>query len=410
MLKTLLLPHQQKTVDATMLKKYLGDFSSMGVGKSLSALASIILSKKKALIVCPPSLVNNWLHEISKHTTLKGTPHFLKYDASSDIVVIPYTQLAKAEDCFKNCSFIVSDEGHFLKNMSAKRTMMFHSLFYKYTPEYYMYLSGTPIKNRLPDIYSFLVLLSCGPTFPKITDHYKSFYSFACRFTNVSSGTYGMSYTGMKNVEELRTYLRPYTIKHSADVLDLPELTESSVVVSYSNNDELAEAFKNFTGSKFSAEITVKVQSAVAKAVFTSNYVREALEQEEGPIVVFSDHRKPLDIIELELSSFRVRQITGDTSMQKRSEFIDMFNNGQLDVLLCSFGAASTGINLTASNLMVFNDLTWEVSTLEQAKKRSHRMGQKRTCRIVHIIGSSVDQLILKSLEAKSKVIKEVIK
>jgi SNF2 family DNA or RNA helicase len=219
-----------------------------------------------------------------------------------------------------------------------------------------------------------------------------------------------MSYTGMKNVEELRTFIKPYSIKHTADVLDLPELSESSVVVSYNDNPELAKAFASFTGSKFSAEITVKVQSAVAKANFTANYVSEALGQEEGPIVVFSDHRKPLDIMELELSSFRVKQITGDTPMTKRTEYIDMFNNGQLDVLLGTFGAMSTGINLTGSNLMVFNDLPWEVASLEQAKKRSHRLGQKRPCRIIHIIGSSVDDLILKSLTAKIKVISEVMR
>lgn len=410
MLKSTLLPHQQKTVDEVLTKKYLGDFSSMGTGKSVSALAAIIKSGKKAVIVCPPSLVNNWINEVKKHTTLKATPHFLKWDSSSDVTIVPYTQVSKAEDVFKNCSFVVSDEGHFLKNMNAKRTMYFHALFYKYVPEYYMYLSGTPIKNRLPDIYSFLVLLSQGPTYPKITEHYRSFYAFCCRFTNVSTGSYGMSYTGMKNVEELRTFIKPYTIKHTADVLDLPELSESSVVVSYNDNPALSEAFKSFTGSKFSADITVKVQSALAKAVFTANYVSEALNQEEGPIVIFSDHRKPLDKIELELSSFRVRQITGDTSMQKRSEFIDMFNNNQLDVLLCSFGAASTGINLTASNLMVFNDLPWTVSEYEQAKKRSHRMGQKRSCRIVHIVGSTVDTLVLQSLKEKNRIVSGVLK
>jgi len=46
---------------------------------------------------------------------------------------------------------------------------------------------------------------------------------------------------------------------------------------------------------------------------------------------------------------------------------------------------------------------------LEQAKKRSHRLGQKRACRIVHVVGSSVDELILKTLEAKTKVIERVM-
>jgi SNF2 family DNA or RNA helicase len=244
---------------------------------------------------------------------------------------------------------------------------------------------------------------------PGILEKYKSFYTFCCRFTNVVQGKYGMSYGGMKNVEELRTYIKPNSIKHEASVLDLPELSESSIVVSYKENVELERAFNQFTGSRFSAEITVKVQSATSKANFTGNYVFEAVEAGEGPVVVFSDHRKPLEMMELELSHLRVRKITGETPMNKRQEFIDMFNRGQLDVMLGTYGAMSTGINLTASNLMVLNDLPWTVSDLEQAKKRSHRLGQTRACRIVHIIGSSVDDLILKTLNAKTKVIEKVM-
>jgi SNF2 family DNA or RNA helicase len=409
-LKSKLLSHQEQTVSLLLSKKCIGDFSTMGTGKSLSALASIIATKEKAVIVCPPFLVENWLNEIKKHTTLKGSPHFLKYSPDSDIFIVPYTQLDKCEDIFCNVKFVVADESQYLKNLEAKRTQKFHSLFYKYTPLYFMALSGTPLKNRIPEIYSMLLLWDKFGVKPAITEKYKSFYTFCCRFTNVVQGKYGMSYGGMKNVEELRTYIKPNSIKHEASVLDLPELSESNVVVSYKDSPELHKAFVEFTGSKFTAEITVKVQSAVTKAIFTSNYVSEAIDSGEGPIVVFSDHRKPIEVMELELSKLRIRSITGETPMDKRASFVDMFNNNQLDVLLCTYGAASTGINLTSSNLMVLNDLPWEVASLEQAKKRSHRLGQKRPCRIIHVIGSSVDDLILKTLNAKMKVISEVMK
>ena len=219
-----------------------------------------------------------------------------------------------------------------------------------------------------------------------------------------------MSYGGMKNVNELRTYIKPYSIKHEASLLNLPELVESSVVVAYKDNPELAKAFEEFSGSRFSAEITVKVQSAVSKATFTANFVSEAIDSGEGPVVVFSDHTKPLEMMELELSNLRVRRIDGSTPMAKRNEFIQMFQNNQLDALLGTYGTLSTGNNLTASNLMVMNDLPWEVASLEQAKKRSHRRGQTRECRVVHVIGSSVDTLILNTLTSKAKVIAEVMK
>ena len=410
MLKSTLLKHQSETVDAILAKKYLCDFSKMGTGKSLSSLAAIVKLGHTAVVVCPPFLLENWLNEIKKHTSLVGSPHFLKSSPDVNVYVVSYTKIAQAEEVFKICKFWVADECHYLKNLQAQRTIQFHAMFYKYTPEYFVPMTGTPLKNRIPEIYSLLLLLAHGGVKPSITEKYKSLYTFCCRFTNVVQGKYGMSYGGMKNVDELRTYLKPNSIKHEASVLDLPELSETNAVVSYKANVELERAFNEFTGAKFSAEITVKVQSATAKAAFTGNYVSEAIDAGEGPVVVFSDHRKPIEILELELSKFRVRSITGDTPMNKRAEYITMFNKGQLDVIIGTYGAMSTGINLTASNLMVLSDLPWTVSELEQAKKRSHRLGQTRPCRIVHIIGSSVDDLILKSLNAKIKVIEKVMR
>lgn len=380
----------------------------MGTGKSLSALASIIATGHKAVIVCPPSLTENWLNEISKHTNLKGSPHFLRPDPTVDVYTVPYTQLAKAEEVFKIATFWVADESQYLKNLDAIRTRTFHSLFYKYTPKYFMLLSGTPMKNRIAETYSFLLLWAKFGVKPAISDKYPSFYSFCCRFTNVVQGKYGMSYGGSKNVEELRTYIKPHSIKHEASVLDLPELSETSIVVSYKANSELEKAFREFSG-KISAEIQVKVQSACATAIFTANYVADAVDAGEGPIVVFSDHKKPLEMMELELSSLRVRRVDGDTPILKRDEYIKMFQSGQLDVLLGTYGVLSTGHNLTASNLMLLNDPPWEVASLEQAKKRSHRLGQTRPCRIVKVLGSSVTDLIYKALAAKTKVIEKVM-
>lgn len=409
-LRSPLLPHQEQTVSLLLSKKCIGDWSTMGTGKSLSAIASILKTGEKAVIVCPPYLVENWLNEIRKHTTLTGSPHFIRFDPSAVFTVVPYTKLDKAEDTFKNCKFWVADESQYLKNLEAKRTQRFHSLFYKYTPSYFMALSGTPIKNRIPEVYSMLLLWDKFGVKPGITEKYKSFYTFCCRFTNVVQGKYGMSYGGMKNVEELRNYIKNNSIKHEASVLSLPELSESSVVVSYKDDPQLEAAFNNFNDSKISAEITVKVESAVNKAIFTSNYVSECIDAESGPVVIFSDHRKPVSIMEMHLSKYRVRSITGETPMSTRQSIIDIFNNKQLDVLICTFGAASTGINLTASNLMVFNDLPWEVASLEQAKKRSHRLGQTRPCKIVHVIGSKVDDLILRTLNSKMRVISTVMR
>ena len=409
-LKTKLLPHQEEAVVFHIKKKFTGNFSEMGTGKTLVSLAVSAHLGKRTLVVCPPYLVENWLHELKKHTTLKHSAHFKTVCQTDEVTVIPYTQLDKCEELFKVSQVIICDEAHYLKNLDAKRTQRFHYLFYKYTPEYFLYLTGTPIKNRIPEIYSMLVLFSKGPNNPKILDYYKSYYVFCCRFTNVKQTQFGTKFEGMKNVEELRQFVNPFIIRHPSSLLNLPELHESNVIVSYSNNPDLEMAFSRFQDKGIGAEITVKRDSAVAKAKFTSNYVSNAIDSNQGPVVVFSDHKKPIEIMGLELSKLRTAMIDGDTNVQKRQEYVDRLNNGQLDVLLCTVGAASSGFNMTGASLMVFNDIPWTPGDLDQAKKRIHRMGQDKPCRIVFVVGSQVDERIIKAVNGKNKVINKVIK
>lgn len=413
-LKTNPLPHQLETAGLVLSKHFIGDFSEMGTGKSLSFLVAFcqILEANPfavALVVCPPYLVNNWLAEVAKHTTLKASPHFKEPDLDAHIHIVPYTQLSKCEKFFRMATLIGTDEGHYLKNMDAKRTQFFHNFFSKFTPEYFIYMTGTPIKNRIPEVYSFLRLLGEGPNLPKITDHYKSYYVFCCRFTNVKETPYGTKFEGMKNVDELKKFITPFVIRHPASILNLPELSETEVVVSYGESPELEAAFERFKDKGIGAEITVKRDSAVATAPFTAEYVKEVVEAGQGPVVVFSDHPKALEIIGLELSKLRTGTIAGHVDSNDRQPLVDRLNRGQLDVLLCSIGAASAGYNMTGSNLLVLNDPPWVPGDYDQLRKRIHRMGQTKVCRIVKIVGSKTVERIYRSMDRKTKVISAVV-
>lgn len=409
-LNTELLKHQAQTLQFALDKKYIFDLSSPGTGKTLSALATICSVKKKAAVVCPPHLVNNWLSEVVKHTSLVATPHFLKFNPDTEVFIIPYTQVSKASEIFDNVDIVVLDEVHYIKSLDSQRSKNVHLALYKNVPEYLIMMTGTILKNRIPEIYSPLILLGLGKdVFPKILEHYRSYYTFCCRFTNLKQTQYGANFSGSKNVEELRTFLLPYSIKHKEDVLDLPELSEINVVVDYKDDPELLKAFNEFTGASVGANIVAKTKSAEAKAVFTSNYVMSLLDQDSGPVVVFSDHRKSISIIELELSKKRVRSITGETSMDKRSEYVKMLNNGQLDCLICSIGSSSSGITLTGASKLVFNDVPFVPGDMEQAKKRIHRLSQTKPCQIVYIVGSTVDAKIIKMLNSKTKTINKVL-
>jgi SNF2 family DNA or RNA helicase len=415
-LKSVPLKHQIETAAFILKTKFILDGSEMGTGKSLSALLAFDIMKSKdtfatMLVVCPPGLINNWKAEITKHTTFKSCSKFKSPDWGADIFILPYTQLKHGERLFKNASFVVSDEAHYLKNMDSQRSRHFHKWMKTYSPEYFDFATGTPLKNRVPESYSMLRLWEHGPNLPKVSDKYRSYYTFCDHFCHKTESSFGTSYSGIKkaHVEELKAYIHPFTIRHPASLLNLPELRESDIVCAYDDNPGLAMAFSRFEEEGIGAEITVKRDSAVATAKFTSDYVKECLEQNSGPVVVFSDHVVPLEEMQKELSEFRVGRITGSTPMQDRQPLVDRLNSGDLDVLLGTFGAMSSGYNMTGANLMVVNDPPWIPGDYEQAKKRILRLGQTRVCRVVRVIGSKVVEKIYDTLEDKMRTINKVM-
>jgi SWI/SNF-related matrix-associated actin-dependent regulator 1 of chromatin subfamily A len=133
------------------------------------------------------------------------------------------------------------------------------------------------------------------------------------------------------------------------------------------------------------------------------------LDKEVGPIVIFTDHLGPVEVIREELKDFKVAVIVGGVSVKKREKIKTDFQAGYYDVLIATIGAFSTGVTLTRSSNLVFNDISWVPSDLQQAKDRIHRLGQTATCFVHYIVGAVVDKKILRSIQAKLRTIKKVL-
>jgi superfamily II DNA or RNA helicase len=161
---------------------------------------------------------------------------------------------------------------------------------------------------------------------------------------------------------------------------------------------------------------TAKSNTAVAKCQQTAEFVKQLIREEKGPVVVFSDHvqsSKDLQTIIAQGdgskgSRFRVALIIGETPMGNRSATVDKFQRGELDCLVGSIGACSTGITLTRSNIVVFNDLSWVPSRNMQALGRIYRISQARHCLSYTMVGGKMDKKIAEKLREKMKVIREI--
>jgi SNF2 family DNA or RNA helicase len=375
-----------------------------GLGKTRQALGAIILAKVPAIIVAPAYLQESWKAEIA----LSGL------ELGKDVLLLTYHQAKSWRTLpWHKFLFLVVDESHAYKNLEAQRTEEMVTWIEQWRPKYLLLMTGTPIKNNIPELFVPLFLKSLDKDAKmKITDKYPSFFTFAMNFSNIVNKGRGSTFSGSKNIPELKTYLKDFMIRRRAEeVLELPDEIDHDILVNYPESDILWEIFTAFKGET-SPEIQLKMESASSKAPFTAGYVSSLYVQVDAPIIVFSDHKTPLEIIESELdlpSSVKVGVITGAKTKSARDRAIADFKRGDTRILLCTIGAAKEGLTLVQANNMVINDLSWVPADNTQVRARIRRIGQTKKCIYHNILGSNIDQKIARMIRDKMNVIKKVL-
>lgn len=417
-------PHQVDTFDFCMAHNYCIMGLEMGLGKSLVALMVAAKVGGRMLILCPAYLKNNWELEFRVHTDetdilVVKNKNDIKFIDNYKIVIINFEQIKHIDSAFKKFDVVSVDECQYLKSMAAQRTKAFHAYIKNSCPNRLMLLSGTPIKNGVQEWYSLLLLCSYTPVANNgvdLRDVFKTEWKFQTHFClqnrmNIR-GRVITKFYGMKNKESLRGLLKGKYIRRTADkVLDLPDMIRKDVLISFSDEEELGTAWREFNSGLKGAHVsTAKKASALGKAPFTSKYVVDLLENGSGPVVVFSEHPiAVMEIFEALKGKFRVKRIDGGINSDERGAIANAFQEGQLDVLVATIGSASTGLTLTESNNLVFNDISWVPANNAQAEKRIHRISQKKTAFIHYILGSIVDEMITKNLVKKQEVLKNAM-
>lgn len=407
-LERALYPFQKKGMEYALKHHYSMNGCKMGLGKTIQAISLIMRVGKNAVIVCPAYLKRNWESELAKFSTDCYT---------GKITIYSYDSFQKrVEDINHSVDILVFDEAHYLKNMKAKRTIFTHKYVKKNPPEYLLLLSGTPIKNRVTEFYSLMKLCSMNPKNTSgipLTKGFHVFCNYLCNVEHVRT-PYGkaVKYSGLKNKPLLIKYLRGKYYRAPEDAIKLPPIVRQKLEIDYRIDPQLSKALQeDFENNHIS---TAKMNIALAKAQFTAAYVINAIESEDMPVLVFSDHVDSCKGIDEHIKrgskKLSTAIVTGATPTAVRQHYVNEFQTGKIDVLIGTIGAMSTGFTLTATNRVVFNDLNWCPSDNEQAEKRIHRIGQNKTCFVVHILADGVDKKIVNTLTEKKEVLDEVYK
>lgn len=418
----------------------------MGLGKSVQMIAFLVArraqehAERPSLIVCPASLVYNWTAEFERFASemrvraVAGTKQErvrVRAEADVDVFVTSYDLLRidvkdYAEQEFFCCTL---DEAQYIKNhgtltaRAVKRVRARHRFA----------LTGTPMENRLSEIWSIFDFLMPGLL--------GSYMRFRERFELDIIG--GNDDTAAR----LQALVGPFMLRRlKSDVLgDLPEKLESAVYVPMTRKQEklylaheqhLRESLavqrkqrKNDgegkgPGVEVLAQLTRLRQLCCDPRLALQDYPEagakvgaivdlvESAENDGQKTLVFSQFTSFLSLIADELGKLGMPYytITGATPKKQRIALVDAFNADDTPVFLVSLKAGGTGLNLTGASVVVHADPWWNAAAQAQATDRAHRIGQTRCVSVHQVIAKgTIEERIVALQQAKSELADKVV-
>ena len=417
----------------------------MGLGKTLQALVALQQARNKhgqfpSLIVCPTTLVRNWQNEISRFTPeltvldLTGSDRYDNYPKikDADIVITSYAILRRDINAIKDYAFrfAILDESQQIKNFSSQTAQAAKQL----QSQHRIALSGTPIENRLSELWSVFDFLM--PGFLEDHDDFRRRYIQPIE----ERGSLDAGH-------RLKKQVSPFILRRmKRDVLkDLPPKMEQVLYCDLTDNqrqlylDVLEKAREELMEEAISRGGKINQQhvfSALTKLRQVCNHpallsselsagvhesgkfelLKELLENAIANghrILVFSQFVQMLKIMEKHLKKKGIcyEILTGETKSEDRQNKVDHFNTDEtIKIFLVSLKAGGTGLNLTGADMVVHYDPWWNPAAEDQATDRVHRIGQTKSVFVYRLIArSTVEERIMQLKSQKRDLVDSVI-
>ena len=393
----------------------------MGLGKTVQALSSVT---GRTLVVGPTSVVHNWADEARKFRpdlsvcVYHGSARDL--DRSADLTLTSYALLRLDKDRLQSIAWdtVVLDEAQAIKNPASQVAQAAFGL----TAGFRITMSGTPVENRLEDLWSQFHFLNRG-----LLGGLKEFTE---RFIRpIAEGDEDAA-------ERLRDRIRPFFLRRlKRDVA--PELPPRTDLVLHSELDdgerELYDAVRASTleevvaklnqgGSVIAAlEALLRLRQAAChpallpgQSAESSSKVRVLLEAldtvaaDGHKALVFSQWTTMLDLLEPHLEQAGIPFIRLDGSTRDRAGVVASFQApAGPTVLLISLKAGGTGLNLTAADHVFLMDPWWNPAVEDQAADRAHRIGQERPVLVYHVVAENTVEERILELQNKKRDLAE---
>ncbi len=412
----------------------------MGLGKTLQILALIksIPKEGPVLVVCPHSLIYNWAAEIEKF--YPGTAYLVYHGSPEtrqklrglfrrqEMIVTTYDMVVNDIEALQEYTFeyCILDEAQHIKNKETQRAKECK----KVNARHRLVLTGTPVENRLEDLWSLFDFLM--PGFLGNQHQFKEKYGGSLKKPNSA-----------EILDSLRQKIAPFMLRRRKEDV-LPELPPKVVIqwnvlmsqlqedIYRTVLDQVRQDVQNAISNAGLAKSRMTVLSALTKLRQVCDHPSLALDEvsageDSGKIdaimeliqeamdgghriVLYSQFVRMLKLIRTKLQEARINYVYLDGSTTDRMERINCFNNTpEIPIFLISLKAGGVGINLTSADIVIHADPWWNPMVEEQASDRVHRMGQQKQVMVYKLITLGTVEEKLIQLQNRKKTVFDAI-
>ncbi|GLB36607.1 putative snf2-ATP coupling, chromatin remodelling complex [Lyophyllum shimeji] len=442
----------------------------MGLGKTIQTISLItfLIEVKRQrgpyLVIVPLSTMTNWSGEFAKWApqvkmiSYKGNPtqrralqNEIRY-GQFQVLLTTYEYIIKDRPHLSKIKWLhmIIDEGHRMKNTQSKLSQTLSTYYHS---RFRLILTGTPLQNNLPELWSLLNFV-----LPKIFNSVKSFDEwFNTPFANSGTGDKIElnEEEALLIIRRLHKVLRPFLLRRlKKDVeSELPDKVEKVIKVRMSALQ--SQLYKQMKKHKMIADGGSKGKTggikglsnelmqlrkicqhpflfeSVEDKISPSGFIDEKLVRTSGKlellnrvlpkffatghrVLIFFQMTKVMDIMEdfLKMMGWAYLRLDGGTKTEERASFVQLFNakDSEYKVFILSTRAGGLGLNLQTADTVIIFDSDWNPHADLQAQDRAHRIGQTKAVLILRFITEkSVEEAMYQRARFKLDIDDKVI-
>lgn len=396
-----LLPHQERSIATTKDHNRVAYYLDMGLGKTFVGSEKMkVLNANVNLIVCQKSKLQDWYEHFKTYYSQYNVLIYSKSREIPDksIVIINYDLVWRRPELLNLKDFtLILDESSYIKNETSNRT----KFILKMKPSNVILLSGTPTGGKYEELYSQCKLLGW-----KISK--KAFWDTYIVTKKMDINGFSVPIViGYKNVDRLKAKLREYgaVFMKTEEVLDLPEQIDNVIKV------ESTKEYKKFVKNRLvevedkelvgDTSLTKMLYQRQLASQYNSNkttMLRDLLESTNDRVIIFYNFNEELEKIE----DMCIRMERPVSVVNGKRKDLICYEKDDDSVTLIQYQAGAMGLNLQKSNKIIYFSLPLSSELFEQSKKRTHRLGQKKTCMYYYLITEgTIETKIFEVLEKR---------